>query len=63
MRGHKIHMKETRTAYKILVENLKGTDHLGYQDVDGNVPLNGSLRKRIRTGLIWHSVSSKGGFL
>jgi hypothetical protein len=47
-----------RNAYKMLVPNLKGRDHLGDLGIGGRIILKWTLRKqgvRVWTGLNWLS--------
>jgi len=44
--GHAACAGDMRNAYKILVGNLKGRDHLEYLGVDGKIILEQILAKR-----------------
>jgi hypothetical protein len=44
--GHAACTGDRRNAYKILVGNLKGRDHLEYLGVDGKIILEQILAKR-----------------
>jgi hypothetical protein len=53
---HVARIGEMRNAFKILVDNLKGRDHLEDLAVDGRIILKWILNKwgrRVCTGLIW----------
>jgi hypothetical protein len=54
-----------RTIYKILMENIKGRDHLGDIGVDWKIILKWILKKqrlRMWTRILCHKIRSSGGF-
>jgi hypothetical protein len=58
-------MGETRNAYDILVENLKGRDKLKDLGVDGNILewILGKQGGRVWTDCIWLGIGTSGGIL
>jgi len=62
----KIKYGQTRNAYKIWSENMKGRDHSEDLGVNGGTILEWTLGKqdgRLWTGLIWLMTGASGGLL
>jgi hypothetical protein len=59
-------MEQTRNAYNILLENLKGRDHSEELGVDGKIILGWISGKQIAkmwTGCVWLRIRTSSGHL
>jgi hypothetical protein len=66
MAGHVARIGEMRNAYKMLVGNLKGGDHLEELSVDGKTLLEWMLEKyveKVLIGFVWLRIRNCGGLL
>jgi hypothetical protein len=64
--GHVACMGEMRNAYRIVVENQKGRDHLEDLGIDGKIILEWILWETgwmVWTGCIWHGIGTNGRLL